>query len=133
MNYLHTSHPIIVHRDLKTPNLLVDKNWAVKVQFLFNTTPYILKMNYPYCLLARAIHHNLSGVRFWYVSSAAPYFPIFEVCSRNGNACEANFFIIKAHFPMQDENRITGVGDEKMFKMKKIKVEFASFVALRSI
>ncbi|XP_047949763.1 serine/threonine-protein kinase EDR1-like [Salvia hispanica] len=31
MNYLHTSHPIIVHRDLKTPNLLVDTNWAVKV------------------------------------------------------------------------------------------------------
>ncbi|KAK2966419.1 hypothetical protein RJ640_003689 [Escallonia rubra] len=31
MNYLHTSHPIIVHRDLKTPNLLVDKNWNVKV------------------------------------------------------------------------------------------------------
>ncbi|XP_042060629.1 probable serine/threonine-protein kinase SIS8 isoform X2 [Salvia splendens] len=31
MNYLHTSHPIIVHRDLKTPNLLVDTNWVVKV------------------------------------------------------------------------------------------------------
>ncbi|CAL5431860.1 unnamed protein product [Camellia sinensis] len=31
MNYLHTSHPTIVHRDLKTPNLLVDKNWLVKV------------------------------------------------------------------------------------------------------
>ncbi|KAL3498612.1 hypothetical protein ACH5RR_041344 [Cinchona calisaya] len=31
MNYLHTSHPVIVHRDLKTPNLLVDKNWVVKV------------------------------------------------------------------------------------------------------
>ncbi|CAA0838406.1 Protein kinase superfamily protein [Striga hermonthica] len=31
MNYLHSSHPIIVHRDLKTPNLLVDKNWVVKV------------------------------------------------------------------------------------------------------
>ncbi|KAI4337136.1 hypothetical protein L6164_015585 [Bauhinia variegata] len=31
MNYLHTSHPIIVHRDLKSPNLLVDKHWAVKV------------------------------------------------------------------------------------------------------
>ncbi|XP_022865400.1 probable serine/threonine-protein kinase SIS8 [Olea europaea var. sylvestris] len=31
MNYLHTSQPIIVHRDLKTPNLLVDKNWVVKV------------------------------------------------------------------------------------------------------
>ncbi|KAJ9537393.1 LOW QUALITY PROTEIN: hypothetical protein OSB04_030126 [Centaurea solstitialis] len=31
MNYLHTSNPIIVHRDLKTPNLLVDSDWVVKV------------------------------------------------------------------------------------------------------
>uniref|UniRef100_A0A0D6QWQ9 non-specific serine/threonine protein kinase n=1 Tax=Araucaria cunninghamii TaxID=56994 RepID=A0A0D6QWQ9_ARACU len=31
MNYLHTSNPTIVHRDLKSPNLLVDKNWVVKV------------------------------------------------------------------------------------------------------
>ncbi|XP_044471861.1 serine/threonine-protein kinase EDR1 isoform X3 [Mangifera indica] len=31
MNCLHTSHPTIVHRDLKSPNLLVDKNWVVKV------------------------------------------------------------------------------------------------------
>lgn len=31
MNYLHTSNPIIVHRDLKSPNLLVDRNWVVKV------------------------------------------------------------------------------------------------------
>ncbi|RLN09479.1 serine/threonine-protein kinase EDR1 [Panicum miliaceum] len=31
MNYLHSSHPTIVHRDLKSPNLLVDKNWVVKV------------------------------------------------------------------------------------------------------
>ncbi|KAJ0715938.1 putative protein kinase TKL-CTR1-DRK-2 family [Helianthus annuus] len=31
MNYLHTSNPMIVHRDLKTPNLLVDRNWVVKV------------------------------------------------------------------------------------------------------
>ncbi|KAL5206969.1 hypothetical protein ABZP36_031404 [Zizania latifolia] len=31
MNYLHTSHPTIVHRDLKSPNLLVDNNWVVKV------------------------------------------------------------------------------------------------------
>ncbi|KAJ7522892.1 hypothetical protein O6H91_18G030400 [Diphasiastrum complanatum] len=31
MNYLHNSTPIIVHRDLKSPNLLVDKNWVVKV------------------------------------------------------------------------------------------------------
>ncbi|KAL9249166.1 putative serine/threonine-protein kinase SIS8 [Drosera capensis] len=31
MNYLHTCSPVIVHRDLKSPNLLVDRNWVVKV------------------------------------------------------------------------------------------------------
>eukprot|EP00898_Chlorokybus_atmophyticus_P002711 jgi/Chlat1/3440/Chrsp23S03757 len=31
MNYLHNCRPCIVHRDLKSPNLLVDKNWVVKV------------------------------------------------------------------------------------------------------
>mmetsp|Transcript_9275 Transcript_9275/g.12770 ORF Transcript_9275/g.12770 Transcript_9275/m.12770 type:complete len:732 (+) Transcript_9275:110-2305(+) len=31
MNYLHKSNPIIIHRDLKSHNLLVDENWKVKV------------------------------------------------------------------------------------------------------
>ncbi|CAI9776196.1 unnamed protein product [Fraxinus pennsylvanica] len=31
INYLHRFNPPIVHRDLKSSNLLVDKNWAVKV------------------------------------------------------------------------------------------------------
>ncbi|KAK7301098.1 hypothetical protein RJT34_11958 [Clitoria ternatea] len=31
INYLHCLKPPIVHWDLKTPNLLVDKNWTVKV------------------------------------------------------------------------------------------------------
>jgi len=31
MNYLHRSEPIIIHRDLKSHNLLVDENYKVKV------------------------------------------------------------------------------------------------------
>uniref|UniRef100_A0A7N0TSM1 non-specific serine/threonine protein kinase n=1 Tax=Kalanchoe fedtschenkoi TaxID=63787 RepID=A0A7N0TSM1_KALFE len=31
MNYLHRCNPPVIHRDLKSSNLLVDRNWTVKV------------------------------------------------------------------------------------------------------
>lgn len=36
MNYLHKRNPPIVHRDLKSPNLLVDKKYTVKVGLRFS-------------------------------------------------------------------------------------------------
>ena len=31
MNWLHSSNPVLIHRDLKSSNLLVDDNMNVKV------------------------------------------------------------------------------------------------------
>ena len=55
MNYLHNCTPVIVHRDLKSPNLLVDKNWVVKVQtwawafFWFSSSFSLFLLLFAYC------------------------------------------------------------------------------------
>ena len=46
MNYLHKRNPPVVHRDLKSPNLLVDKKYTVKVRMkceYFSSIPNSLK------------------------------------------------------------------------------------------
>ena len=61
MNYLHHSSPPIIHRDLKSSNLLVDKNWTVKVQ----STLFVFHI---FCILLLASSQFIrliSGGRLW--------------------------------------------------------------------
>merc|ERR1712100_693769 len=38
MEYLHSRTPPILHRDMKSPNLLIDSNWRIKISdFGFST------------------------------------------------------------------------------------------------
>lgn len=80
MNYLHTSHPTVVHRDLKSPNLLVDKNWVVKVcdfglsrmkhhtylssKSTAGTVSYYLKWNYSLFLNHELCIAKISGATY---------------------------------------------------------------------
>lgn len=67
MNYLHHSSPPIIHRDLKSSNLLVDKNWIVKVTLRFICLPNMLY--FPACLVSFLL--TQSGGRLWSFTSQA--------------------------------------------------------------
>jgi serine/threonine protein kinase len=58
MNYLHHSSPPIIHRDLKSSNLLVDKNWTVKVTLEFICFPNILY--FPAWLFSFLLTHQVA-------------------------------------------------------------------------
>lgn len=96
MNYLHTSHPTIVHRDLKSPNLLVDKNWVVKVNETILCIEFLWRYMILYVLIKAAQSflvsnfHCFIGLRFWLVTCQAEYISVFKVNCWNGNNLDNN-------------------------------------------
>lgn len=76
MNYLHNCNPVIVHRDLKTPNLLVDKNWVVKVILMIKKCrSYHIMVNY--LIIIHCVIFSASGVWFWIIKNEAQHISFF--------------------------------------------------------
>lgn len=68
MNCLHTSVPTIVHRDLKSPNLLVDDNWTVKVfKTLLELKPELLLLTIYGLVLANKFNIHRSVILDFHV------------------------------------------------------------------
>ena len=54
MTYLHGVTPPVIHRDLKTANLLVDHCWKVKVAD-FGVAKMIKDIDYMVCVLSNSL------------------------------------------------------------------------------
>lgn len=60
VNYLHHCNPPIIHRDLKSSNLLVDKNWTVKVSI---AVTFRVNSSFLLCiLLLNSVQQNLENL-----------------------------------------------------------------------
>jgi hypothetical protein len=88
MNYLHHSSPPIVHRDLKSSNLLVDKNWIVKV--LLQLVCFPINSLIPACLSFCLTDWPLGG-RLWSFSSQAWNFSDNKIWKRNSKSKQPYF------------------------------------------
>jgi serine/threonine protein kinase len=73
MNYLHTGHPAIVHRDLKSPNLLVDRDWTVKVGRAKQCSGHPLQQRQRWCVCQQRVADTPQLLR---VSAKSCYYSI---------------------------------------------------------
>lgn len=98
MNYLHNCTPMIVHRDLKSPNLLVDKNWVVKVYLFTNISEKSYEISSMGLLFSQVLPSMtlkvlslfiyLLGMWFWVIEDEAQHISLFKINCRNGKLCQ---------------------------------------------
>ncbi len=80
MLQLHSHKPPILHRDLKSPNLLVDKHWRVKVTD-FNLSSMLRLDADSNGLDSIALQTTLAGWLLRYVTWVAPSSVAVDACA----------------------------------------------------